>query len=136
MSTPIEITAIVSMIVIGIVLLVEIFIITALMLTLKNLISELRERMDPLIDKTNQLLITANEVAASIQERTEHLADRASHTGDAVGAGVERAAQTVQRVIAAPVVTGTAVAAGLRRGWAIWRARRAARRQESPPPAG
>ncbi len=101
---------------------------TALLLVLKTLLQEIRERVDPLIAKANTLLSTANEMAQTVQERTEHIAERTSDTTDVISNRMEKTTGLVQRAVANPIIGGLAAVDGIRRGYHTWRVLRKQRR--------
>jgi len=107
---------------------IELIIITALLQAVRNLVVEIREHLDPLASKANALLTTANAMAETVQERTERIADQAVRTSTTVGDGVQATSRVVERVVAVPVIKGSAAMAGLRRGVSIWQALRRERR--------
>ena len=125
--------AVISIIIIGVLLVVQMFVVTALLLAVKNLMADLRERVDPLVSKAETLLSTANTMAETVQDRTERIADQAAQTTDSLGAGVAMTSRVVQQLIAMPMVRGSAVMAGLRSGLATWRT---LRRDRKIPPSG
>ena len=129
MPSALIIAAVVGVILIGVLLVVELIVVTTLLMVVKKLVAEIREHLDPLVAKANTLLITANEMAETVQDRTEHIAEQAAHTTSVVGNRVETASRLVQRLIAMPIINGSAAVAGVRRGIGIWRRLRRARRQ-------
>lgn len=132
MPSGFAITAIVIMIVLGLIVVIQMIAITALLLVLKNIAQEIRERVDPLLAKVNSLLITANDMAQTVQGKTEHIADRATQTSDVVATGIERTTHLLQRVIAAPIIGGSAFSAGVARGLQAWRSARRRHATASP----
>jgi len=115
-------------ILIGIVVMVELVAMTVLLLVLKNLLQEIRERVDPLIAKANVLLATANEMAQTLQERSEHIAERTAETNDIISNRMEKTTGLIQHVVADPIIGGIATIEGLRRGYTTWRVLRQLRR--------
>ncbi|HEY3376149.1 MAG TPA: DUF948 domain-containing protein, partial [Armatimonadota bacterium] len=135
MQSGFEITAIVIMIVLGIIVVIQMIAITVLLLVAKNLVQAIRERIDPLITKVNSLLLTANELAQTVQGKTEHIAEKAAHTSDVVADRVERTSGLVQGMVAAPIIHSAAFAEGIARGVRSWRAARQRRAGEPTSPA-
>ena len=129
MPSALMITAIIAIIIIGLTAVAVLIVATVLLLVVKNLVMEVRERLDPLAAKANTLLITANEMADTVQNRTEHIADQAVHTSTAVGNRVETTSRLLERILAVPVIKGSAAVAGVRSGIRIWRELRRDRRQ-------
>jgi len=128
--TALNIAAIISIIVIGVVAVVLLFAVAMLLMAVKNLTMEIREHIGPLATKANSLLITANEMAEKVQDRTDNIADQAAHTTTVVGHGVESTSWLLQRLIAAPIIRGSATAAGFRRGIMLWKTLRRVRKQQ------
>ena len=95
---------------------------------MKNLVEEIRERIDPVITKANNLLITVNEMAETVQDKTEHIAGSAAHTTDVIGARMERTSGFMQQMVASPIIRGIAFTEGLGAGIATWRKLRRSRK--------
>ncbi|HOF89206.1 MAG TPA: hypothetical protein PLZ36_14050 [Armatimonadota bacterium] len=114
-------TAVVSIIVLGVVVLVELLVVTALLYLLRNLIAEARERMEPLLDKAEALLETARVTAQDVKQKAEHIGEKTAHTTDVVGDRVEKVSAVIHRLVAAPLVQGAAIGEGVRRGVREWR---------------
>lgn len=126
-----NIIAAIAIIVIGLVVIVELIVATLLLMVVRNLALQVQEHLDPLASKANTLLITANEMAEKLQDRTEDIADRAAHTTSVVSSGVETTSRLMQRIVATPIIRGSAAVAGFRRGIHIWRTLRRARKIQS-----
>lgn len=118
----IVVVALAGAILTGVLLVLELFALTVLILAIKNLVQELREHADPLISKANSLMVTANEVAGTVQGQTEHIAETTAHTTDVVANRVERTSRLLQNVVTSPIIASSAAMAGVRRGLAVWRA--------------
>jgi len=130
--TTLNVIAEIAIIVIGVVVVVELIVATLLLVVVRNLTLQVREHLDPLASKANTLLTTANEMAEKLQDRTEDIADQAAHTTSVVGTGVETTSRLMQRIVATPIIRGSAAMAGFRRGINIWRTLRRARKIEPP----
>jgi len=128
--TALNIIAISTIITIGVVVVVLLIALVVLLIAVKNLTVEIREHLDPLVTKANMLLITANEMAEKVQDRTDTIADQAAHTTTVVGSGVEHTSRLVQRLIASPVIRGSATMAGIRHGLLLWKSLRLARKRQ------
>jgi|GEM_PF-1901175 len=128
--TALNVAAVISMIVLGVVAVVLLVAVAILLTAVKNLIMEIREHIGPLATKANSLLITANEMAEKVHDRTENIADQAAHTTTVVGHGVESTSRLLQRIIAVPIIRGSATAAGFRHGLLLWKTLRRARKQQ------
>ncbi|MHB9132136.1 MAG: DUF948 domain-containing protein [Armatimonadota bacterium] len=135
-------TAIVSMIVIGFLVAVELIALTVLFVAIQKLVRDIYERMDPLAVKVNTLMDTVNDLAQNVQSKTEHIAEKTAKTTDDVSERVEKTSELMQGVVATPIIKGMALMEGLVRGTATWsrlrRAHAARRRQQAeatPPPA-
>ncbi len=120
MPTWISIAAVIAIVVIGLIVVVQMIAITALLFVVKNLAEEIRERIDPLISKTNSLLLTANEIAQSVQGKTEHIAEKTAHTTDVLTDRVEKLSGLLQILIASPIIHGAAFMEGISRGFSVW----------------
>jgi uncharacterized protein YoxC len=136
MPTWIVVTAVIVIIVIGLIAVVQMIAIAALLFVIKNLAEEIRERVDPLISKVNSLLVTANEIAQNVQGKTEHITDKAAQTTDVLSNRVEKLSGFMQGVVTAPVIKGSAMMEGVVRGFRVWRGlrkrREVEREQEMP----
>ncbi len=130
------IAAVIVVVVLGIIVMIQMVLLTALLIVIKNLAQEIRERLDPLLDKTNALLITANEIGQTVQTNTENIAERAARTTDVVADHVEKTSALFQRIIAAPLFGGAALSSGLREAMHAWRMARVQRRQKQNEPTG
>ncbi|OPZ83353.1 MAG: hypothetical protein BWY76_02309 [bacterium ADurb.Bin429] len=126
-------TAVVSIIVLGVVVLVELVVVTALLYVLRNFLMEARERMEPLLDKAEALLETARETAQDVQEKAGHIGEKTAHTTDVVGDRVEKMSAVIHRLVAAPLVQGAAIGEGVRRGVREWRRSRQGAHTPSAP---
>lgn len=132
-----SVSAVIMMVLVGLIVVLELVAVTALLMVIKQLIEQLREHLDPLATKLNSLLMTANEVAETVQEKTERIAGKAEHTAGTVTDNVEKTSNFFTKVITSPVIGVVAAGEGLRRGLLTWRAlrterlRRAMRRHRS-----
>jgi hypothetical protein len=121
MPTGIVIAAVVTIIVLGVLVVIQMIAITALLFVIKNLAQEIRERVEPLVVKVNDLLLTANEVAQTVQGKTEHIAEKTAHTADVVTDRVEKTSGLLQGLLSSPIIRGAATATGMSRGYQAWR---------------
>ena len=125
------IAAIIVVVVLGLIVVIQMVLVTALLIVIKNLAQEIRERIDPLIDKTNALLITANEIGQTVQGKTESIGTQSVKTTEVVAGHVEKIAALLQYIVAAPLIGGAAWSSGVSQAVATWRQARARRR--TPP---
>lgn len=132
MPVPIVTAAVITIVIIGVVLIVQMFFMTAMLLSIRNLTQELRENIDPILARTNSLVATATETVELLQKRTGHIADQAAHTSDVVSDRVEKTTDLVQKIISVPLIGGFAGIAGLFRGLQTWQTLRAQRRHAAP----
>ena len=117
--------AVVSIIVLGIVVLVELAVMTSLLMVLRNLIGEARERLEPLLDKAEDVLDAARSTAQDVQSKAGHISEKTAQTTDAVSDRVEKVSEVIHRLVAAPLVHGAAIGEGVRRGMQALRRKRA-----------
>jgi uncharacterized protein YoxC len=134
MPNALVVAAVVFIILIGLILIVELFAVLALLLTTRRMLEELHVQLHPLATQTQQLLKTAAEMAQTFQENTEHIATRTVQASDSVNDGIDRISRLAQKVVATPIFYGLGAFAGLRQGVAAWRTRRATPETPAPPP--
>ena len=134
MDTAYGITASIVMIVLGIIVVIQMVLITALLVVLRNLVQEIRERADPMLTKATILLETANDIGVNLQQRSEQVSGRVADTTDVVGGSIEKISRLAQLAVAAPVIGGAAMTEGLLSSIRVWRAARMRRRESTVRP--
>lgn len=135
MPNGIAIAAVIAIVVIGLIVVVQMIALAALFFILKNLAEEMRERLDPLIARTNALLITLTEMTQSMQGKAEHIADTTAHTTDLLADRIDRLSGLLQRMVGLPIIGAAAMMEGVASGIGAWRGLRRRRRRGTPVPA-
>ncbi len=123
-----EITAIVVLILIGILLVIELFAMTALLLSIKNMSDKIQEDIVPLLEKGGQLLDTMNKVAEDVQRKSERVTETTAHTAETISEGLADTSRIAQKVVTTPIFSGMALFTGVKRAFAIWKKAHASRK--------
>lgn len=125
--------AIIVLIVIGALLAAELVALTALLIVVQDLVRNIRERMDPLLEKAEALADTLNGMAQTVQSRTEHIAETTANASAAVADRVKRTSSVLQRMLLCPLISSAAAAQGVGSAVTAWRSLKRLRRQYGGP---
>jgi predicted PurR-regulated permease PerM len=131
METWLGTAAVITVVLIGLLLVIQLVIMSVLILTITRLLQEVRERIDPLISKADQVLAVVSATAEHAQSKVNTAVDATSKATVSVAGGVEKTTRVAQRVVLWPFVTVLAAADGLRSGVRTWRDAR--RKCHTPP---
>lgn len=120
--TAFTVAAIVAVIVIGLLLVIELLAAIMILLKVRGMAQEIRDRVDPLISDSRRLLHTVNDVADHVKQHTEKVGDSVSSLTEHLAERVDRTSESVQqaagaavrRVAASPLLSAFALFAGLR----------------------
>lgn len=135
METWLGTAAVVAVIVIGLLLVIQLVIMSVLILAITRLVQEARERMDPLVTKVDHLLAVVGATAEHAQGKANTAIDATSKATTTVAGGVEKTGRLAQRVVAWPIVAVLAASDGLKTGYQTWRDARRRRHDEGEPKA-
>ena len=127
------IAVLIMIFIVGVVVVVELFILTALLIEVKRLAGDMRENVSPVIDKVSMLVEMVTSTMQTVQSSTEHIATTTAHTSDIVTNRVERTSDLVQQVVAAPFIGGMSLAHGIVDGVRAWQSQRRRRSHHHPP---
>ena len=119
--TGFEIAAIVVVIFIGALLVIELFVMTALLMAMKNQVEKFSEDIAPLVAKAEELLDTVNEVATDVQQKSARVAETTAHTAETVSEGIASTSRIAQKVVTTPIISGMALFSGVERAIAFWK---------------
>lgn len=116
-----EITAIVVLILIGALLVIELFVMTALLQSMKKMADKIQEDIVPLLEKGEQLLDTINKVAEDVQRKSARVSETTAHTAETISEGIADTSKIAQKVVTTPIISGMALFTGVKRAFAIWK---------------
>jgi len=86
--TAFTVASIIAITIIGLVLVAELVAVTMLLLRAKNLVQDVRGRIDPVVNESTHLLHTANDVANTVKVNSQRIAGTVSETTDKVATTV------------------------------------------------
>ena len=123
-----EIVVVTVVALVGVVLVVELVVITALLLKVKDALHELREQVRPVIADAAIVAATARDVATTVGQHAGQVAAVTAGTAYAINGRVQKVSGLLFRIVSVPLVGVAAAAEGGAAGLAAWMAARAARR--------
>lgn len=91
--------------------------ITVALLKLNEKLTEVTDKVEPLLGRTDALVTLADEKLRSVGEKAETLLSTGGEIATTVQARVEQTGGTVQRTVNAPLIEANAVVSGLTRAW-------------------
>ena len=127
-----EIAAIVVIILIGALLVIELYVMTSLLMSLKNQIDKIQDDVAPLLGKAEDLLDTVNEVALDVQQKSARVSETTANTAETVSEGIASTSRIAQKVVTTPIISGMALLSGVERALEFWKNAHARRKKTFP----
>lgn len=121
------IAVLIMIFIVGVVVIVELFVLTAWLMEVKRLAREMREEIAPVVEKVGVLVEMATSTMQTIQNNTEHIATTTASASDIVTDRMEKTSNLVQQVVTAPLISGISLAQGIADGVRAWQSRRRGR---------
>jgi hypothetical protein len=105
--------------------------IAAALFVLDRKLTDLTDRVHPLIDKANGTLARLEGMTAQMSERVNSVLDQTGRLVEDVTQKVETTTSMAEETIAQPLIGAASVMAGLSRGWDTYRAQLAKEKGDS-----